>query len=173
MWNCWRKSRNTNNNNEAYNSKINKLLGVTHPNAQVLLCRLTDELNIAEVQLTWLKGGNPTRKDQRPSEYYESLMLRRVNLMEQFRKGELDATDYLKRMGAISFKADHEARRTQPPEKASTDGTTGKSRKGRGKSQSESNRRLEHAHDRLPPPPPTTHPMQHELHPRWSCGLMP
>ena len=39
MWNQWKKATNlTNNNNEGYNSRINKIISATHPNPWVLVC---------------------------------------------------------------------------------------------------------------------------------------
>ena len=58
LWNQWKKSSNlTNNNNEGYNSRVNKMLAVHHPNPWVLLCMLVKELIRAEMEALWIKVG--------------------------------------------------------------------------------------------------------------------
>ena len=56
VWNCWKKLQNTNNIEEGYNSKINKMLNVFHPNPNELLVVISQLLNMAEVSLTWLEA---------------------------------------------------------------------------------------------------------------------
>ena len=56
MWNQWKKTKNlTNNHNEGYNSRINKIISVTHPNPWVLVCQLQKELLRAEGEVLYLK----------------------------------------------------------------------------------------------------------------------
>ena len=56
MWNHWRKPKKiTNNNNEGYNSRINKIISVTHPNPWVLVCTLQKELLRAETEVLYLR----------------------------------------------------------------------------------------------------------------------
>ena len=110
LWNHWKKSRNlTNNHNEGYNSRINKILSVFHPNPFVLVCMLVKELGRAEVEALWIKAGNP--KKTKMSTLYEKLVFRRESLMEQFERGELPRLFYLQQMGAISLKSDKAASR--------------------------------------------------------------
>ena len=44
-----------NNQNEGYNSRINKILSSNHPNPWVLVCMLTKELIRAETEALWIK----------------------------------------------------------------------------------------------------------------------
>ena len=56
LWNMWKKSTDlTNNQNEGYNSRINKILAVNHPNPWVLVFMLTKELIRAESEALWIK----------------------------------------------------------------------------------------------------------------------
>ena len=56
LWNQWKKTRNlTNNQNEGYNSRINKILAAFHPNPWVLVCMLVKELIRAEMEALWIK----------------------------------------------------------------------------------------------------------------------
>ena len=56
MWNQWKKSKNlTNNHNEGYNSRINKIISATHPNPWILVCTLHKELLRAETEVLYLK----------------------------------------------------------------------------------------------------------------------
>ena len=110
LWNQWKKSRNlTNNHNEGYNSRINKILSVFHPNPFVLVCMLVKELGRAEVEALWIKAGNP--KKTKMSTLYEKLVFRRESPMEQFERGELPRLFFLQQMGAISLKSDKAASR--------------------------------------------------------------
>ena len=56
LWNKWKKCSDlTNNQNEGYNSRINKILSSNHPNPWVLVCMLTKELIRAETEALWIK----------------------------------------------------------------------------------------------------------------------
>ena len=56
LWNMWRKASDlTNNQNEGYNSRINKILAANHPNPWILVCMLTKELIRAESEALWIK----------------------------------------------------------------------------------------------------------------------
>ena len=56
LWNQWKKASNlTNNNNEGYNSRVNKIIAVIHPNPWVLVCMLVKELIRAEMEALWIK----------------------------------------------------------------------------------------------------------------------
>ena len=55
MWNHWRKTKRITTNNEGYNSRINKIISVTHPNPWVLVCTLQKELLRAETEVLYLR----------------------------------------------------------------------------------------------------------------------
>ena len=56
LWNMWKKKANlTNNNNEGYNSRINKLIAVIHPNPWILMSKLVKELIRAETEAIWIQ----------------------------------------------------------------------------------------------------------------------
>ena len=56
MWNLWGKTKElTNNRNEGYNSRINKLVGASHPNPWILLCKCVKELLKAETDTIYIK----------------------------------------------------------------------------------------------------------------------
>jgi hypothetical protein len=111
IWNQWKKTSNlTNNNNEGYNSKINKLIACLHPNPWILLCTLVRELLRSETELLWVKDSNPKR--QKTSSKYEDLVNRRKDMMEKYAKKEVEEDFFLQRMGAISLKLARVAHKT-------------------------------------------------------------
>ena len=58
VWNCFGRSEDlTNNNQEGYNSRINKELKETHPSPGVLLCHVRAQIILAEEKLVAIKTG--------------------------------------------------------------------------------------------------------------------
>ena len=70
LWNCWLKTKNLTNNrsvssilsktfyffllpcrNEGFNSRLNRLIAVKHPNPNVLLVKIVEELVIGEAEV--------------------------------------------------------------------------------------------------------------------------
>ena len=111
IWNHWRKTKNlTNNNNEGYNSRINKLISCIHPNPWILLCTLSQELLKAEPDVLWIKDGNPPK--QKVTSRYQKLIDKRDDLMAKYAKNQIEEDFYLKRMGAMSLKLARVAHKT-------------------------------------------------------------
>ena len=49
VWNCWSRTEDlTNNHQEGYNAKTNRVLRQTHPSPGILLCHVRSELKLAE-----------------------------------------------------------------------------------------------------------------------------
>ena len=58
VWNCFGRSEDlTNNNQEGYNSKLNKELKETHPSPGVLLCHVKSQITLAEEKFVRIKAG--------------------------------------------------------------------------------------------------------------------
>ena len=58
VWNCFGRSEDlTNNNQEGYNSKLNKELKETHPSPGVLLCHVRAQIVLAEEKFVAIKAG--------------------------------------------------------------------------------------------------------------------
>jgi len=110
VWNHWKKPSNTTNNqNEGYNSRMNKLIAAVHPNPWILLCTIVGELMKAETEAIWIKAGNETK--QVPSSRYRRFLKKREQLMGQFERSEISRKYYLKLMGGLCLKASKESDR--------------------------------------------------------------
>ena len=82
VWNCFGRSEDlTNNNQEGYNSRINKELKETHPSPGVLLCHVRAQIILAEEKLIAIKAGlkNPAQRVK-----YKELAKRRMNMKKDY-----------------------------------------------------------------------------------------
>ena len=82
LWNMWKKSTDlTNNQNEGYNSRINKILAANHPNPWILVCMLTKELIRAETETLWIKVKDLTQLKLT----YKPLMFYRLEILRELK----------------------------------------------------------------------------------------
>ena len=101
VWNCWSRSEDlTNNHQEGYNARTNRVLRQTHPSPGILLCHVKAELKLAEQLVAQARVGI---EKPRAQPKYKTLAKRRLQMkkmyLEEKRKGNADIGSFLANMG--------------------------------------------------------------------------
>ena len=101
VWNCWSRTEDlTNNHQEGYNAKTNRVLRQTHPSPGILLCHVRSELKLAEQLLAQARVGI---EKPRAQPKYMKLAKRRWQIMKIYQDekkgGKADVSSFLSNMG--------------------------------------------------------------------------
>ena len=103
VWNCWSRTEDlTNNHQEGYNAKTNRVLRQTHPSPGILLCHVRSELKLAEQLLAQARVGI---EKPRAQPKYMKLAKRRWQIMKIYQDekkgGKADISSFLFNMGLL------------------------------------------------------------------------
>ena len=100
-WNCWGRSEDlTNNHQEGYNARTNRILRQTHPSPGILLCHVYSEIKIAEQTRTQARFGieKPRAQPKYLRRAKERLRIKKAYLEEKH-EGRENITEFLTAMG--------------------------------------------------------------------------
>ena len=100
-WNCWGRSQDlTNNHQEGYNARTNRILRQTHPSPGILLCHVYSEIKIAEQTRTQARFGI---EKPRAQPKYLKRAKQRLNIkkayLEDKQNGKEDIGEFLSAIG--------------------------------------------------------------------------
>ena len=105
MWTHANKVTNlTNNDNEAYNSYLNKIISIPHPSVPKLTFALAKETVKAEDKLNKILAGVRTSKRDNPA--YLRVQKQRETLQKNFQKGRIPLPEFMKKIGGLSLKSE-------------------------------------------------------------------
>ena len=101
VWNCWSRTEDlTNNHQEGYNAKTNRVLRQIHPSPGILLCHVRAEIKLAEQLVSQARVGIEKPRGQ---PLYRKLAKRRLQMkkmyLEEKKKGNADIGSFLSNMG--------------------------------------------------------------------------
>ena len=83
----------TNNDNEAYNSYLSKIISIPHPNVPKLTFALAKETMKAEDKMDKILSGVRTSKRDNPA--YLRVQIQRETLQKNFQKGRIPLPDFM------------------------------------------------------------------------------
>ena len=115
VWNCFERSEDmTNNNQEGFNSKMNKSLEHKHPSPGILLCHIVQGIKLAEGEIAKVRVGISKPKQQ-PK--YKKLAERRLLIKKAYirdkSRGQADIGAFLSDIGHNVMASTHMGRITQ------------------------------------------------------------
>ena len=113
IWNCNARSEdsNTNNNQEGYNSRINKELKQIHPNPWILTSFIKKQIKLSEQEIIKVKCGLSKPKRRK---VYKKLAERRKNLRQNYKRNK-DIPNFLFAMGSNLVSAELAAGNSTDP----------------------------------------------------------
>ena len=86
VWNTWKRTEDyTNNNQEGFNSKMNKELKQQHPSPGILLCFIRNQIILAEHKKCEAKVGQPKARQQVK---HRNKAEKRLNLKQNYEKAK-------------------------------------------------------------------------------------
>ena len=112
MWTHANKVTNlTNNDNEAYNSYLNKIISIPHPSVPKLTFALAKETMKAEDKLNKILAGVRTSKRDNPA--YLRVQKQRETLQKNFQKNRIPLPEFMKKIGGLSLKSERKQKTRQ------------------------------------------------------------
>ena len=101
VWNCWSRTEDlTNNHQEGYNAKTNRVLRQIHPSPGILLCHVRAEIKLSEQLVAQARVGIEKPRGQ---PLYRKLAKRRLAMKKTYlaekKKGTADIGSFLSNMG--------------------------------------------------------------------------